>query len=105
MNNRWWRWGPFAAMLTFGVGVAAAVVGYLRLSLEPAVARQLPYLASAGMTVVLCSGLGVALLVTSRLAARSAEVQELREAVEYLADVLRDRIERPPRRDGPQRSS
>lgn len=105
MNDRWWRWGPFAAVLCFGVGVAAAVVGYLRLSLEPAVSRQLPYLASAGMTVILCSALGVALLVASRLAARSAEVAELREAVQHLAEALRDRIERPARRDGPQRSS
>lgn len=105
MNDRWSRWGAFAAMLSFGVGVAAAVVGYLRLSLEPAVSRQLPYLASAGMTVILCATLGTALLVASRIAARSAEVAELREAVQHLAEVLRDRIERPPRRDGPQRSS
>jgi len=98
MHDRWWRWGPAAAVVCFAAAAVSALVGYLRLSLEPSVARQIPYLASAGMAVIVLSAAGTALLVASRAAARTAELGELAEAVEHLAAALAATVERPARR-------
>lgn len=98
MRDRWWRWGPAVAAVCFAAAAVSALVGYLRLSLEPSVARQVPYLASAGMAVIVLSAAGGALLVASRAAARSQELGELRDAVEHLAAALAATVERPARR-------
>ena len=78
------------------VGVSAALaaaavvglVGYLKLSLEPSLNHQLPYLASAGMALILLSAIGVSLVVTDQLRTDDARTQELAAAIERLADAL-----------------
>jgi hypothetical protein len=90
--------------LALGVAalVAAAIVGivgYLKLSLEPSLNHQLPYLASAGMAVVFLSAVGVSLVVSDQLQTDDVRMAELAAAIERLAEVLGPDIERAPRRD------
>ena len=90
--------------LVLGVAslVAAAIVGivgYLKLSLEPSLNHQLPYLASAGMALVFLSAVGVSLVVSDQLQTDDARMRELAAAIERLAEVLGPDIERPPRRE------
>lgn len=80
--------------------VLAAVVGligYLKLSLEPAVNRQIPYLASAGMALVVLAVLGGALIVGEQMRTDQARIEELEKAVERLAGSVSPGVERPAR--------
>jgi hypothetical protein len=90
--------------LALGVAslVAAAIVGivgYMKLSLEPSLNHQLPYLASAGMALVFFSAVGVSLIVSDQLQTDDARMRELAAAIERLAEVLGPDIERAPRRE------
>ena len=81
--------------------VAAAIVGivgYLKLSLEPSLNHQLPYLASAGMALILLSVIGASLIVTDQLHADDTRMEELAAAIERLADSVAADVERPARR-------
>jgi hypothetical protein len=68
------------------------------LSLEPSLNHQLPYLASAGMAVIVLSAIGVCLIITDQLHTDDARIEELTVAIERLADVLGSDVERPARR-------
>jgi hypothetical protein len=92
--------------LYLGVGlltVAAIVgiVGYLKLSLETDVNRQIPYLASAGMALVVLSAAGGALIVGEQLRADDRRIEELEAAVLALSGVLATSIEAPARVGAP----
>lgn len=89
-----------------GVGLLAlaaivGLVGYLKLSIEPDVNRQIPYLASAGMALVLLSAAGGALIVGEQLRADDRRIEELEAAVLALSGVLSPTIEAPARRADP----
>lgn len=58
-----------------GVAVVVAIIGYLGLSRNPDVNRQIPYLASAGMAVVILASVGGAFIVAEQL--RNALVASL----------------------------
>ena len=45
------RWRLILGVLCITAAAIVGVIGYLKLSLEPAVDRQIPYLASAGMAL------------------------------------------------------
>ena len=88
--------------LVLGAGCLAlaavvGLIGYLKLSLEPAVNRQIPYLASAGMALVILAVLGGALIVGEQMRTDQARIEELEGAVERLADAVSDGVERPAR--------
>jgi hypothetical protein len=90
------------ARLLAGIGclVLAAVVGlvgYLKLSLEPDVNRQIPYLASAGMALVLLSAVGGAFLVGEQMRTDEERIEELEAAVEQLAALVGPAVEAAPR--------
>jgi hypothetical protein len=92
--------------LYLGIGLLAlagvvGLVGYLKLSLEPEVNRQIPYLASAGMALVLLSAAGGALIVGEQLRADDRRIEELEAAVLALSATLAPTVEAPPRRDAP----
>jgi hypothetical protein len=85
-----------------GVGCLAAaaivgIVGYLQLSDEPRVNHQIPYLASAGMALVVLSVLGGALIVAEQVRADETQLAELEAAIEALAAAVAPDIEEPPR--------
>ena len=81
------------------IAVAAIVglIGWLKLSDEPQVNRQIPYLASAGMALVVLSAVGGSLLIAEQLRADDRRIEELEESVKQLAETLAPLVESPPR--------
>ena len=87
-------------MLGLGVLALAAVVGivgWYKLAGEPLLNRQIPYLASAGVAVVILAALGGALLVADQLRGDDHRMDDLEAAVRTLADSLAPIIESPAR--------
>jgi uncharacterized membrane protein len=99
VNPRNWRF--LLGVASLAAGAVVGVIGYLRLSVEPAVNHQIPYLASAGMALVFLSVLGGSLLVAEQLRSDERRVEELESAVRTLAQALAPAIEAPPRRSAP----
>jgi hypothetical protein len=98
VNVRHWRF--LLGVASLAGAIVVGIVGYLKLSLEPAVNRQLPYLASAGMALVFLAVLGGSLLVAEQLRADERRVEELESAIRAMADAVAPAIEAPPRRTG-----
>ena len=93
------RWRLVVGVSALVAAAVVGLVGYLKLSLEPSLNHQIPYLASAGMALILLSAIGVSLVVTDQLRTDDARTQELAAAIERLADALAPGIERPARRE------
>ena len=93
-NSRWRLPAGITAL------VASAIVGFVgwsKIADEPALNRQLPLLASAGMAMVLLAVVGGALLVADQMRGDDGRLDELEEAVRSLAVSLAPSIEAPPR--------
>jgi hypothetical protein len=99
VNPRNWRF--LLGVASLAAAAAVGIVGYLRLSVEPAVNHQIPYLASAGMALVFLSVLGGSLLVAEQLRSDERRVEELESAFRSLAEALAPAIEAPPRHTSP----
>lgn len=83
-----------------GVLALAAVVGgvgWYRLSGEPLLNRQIPFLASAGILVVLLSVLGGSLIIAEQLRGDQHRINDLEDAVRALTEALSPMVEQPPR--------
>lgn len=94
-----WRfWLGIACLAAASV---VGIVGYLRLSEEPLVNHQLPYLASAGMALVVLSVLGGSLIVAEQVRADERKFEELEAAVMALAAAVAPAIEAAPRPEQP----
>ena len=93
------RWRLVVGVACFAAAAVVGIVGYLKLSLEPSLNHQLPYLASAGMALVVLSVLGATLVIADQLRRDDLRVRDLAAAIERLADALAPDIERPARRD------
>jgi hypothetical protein len=94
------------ARLWTGLGVLAAAavvggVGWYRVSGEPLLNRQIPFLASAGIVVVLLSVLGGSLIIAEQLRGDQNRIGELEEAVRALTEALAPAIELAPRVEEP----
>lgn len=96
MRIRNWRFWLGVACLA--AATVVGIVGYLQLSDEPRVNHQIPYLASAGMALVVLSVLGGALIVAEQMRADERQLAELEAAVEALAAAVAPAIEAPARR-------
>ena len=92
------RWRLIAAVASLALAAIVGLVGWLKLSLEPQVNRQIPYLASAGMTLVILAAIGGSLLVAEQLRSDDQRIADLEDAVRRLADTLQPIVESPPRR-------
>ena len=93
------RWRLVVGIASLLAAAIVGLVGYLKLSLESQLNHQLPYLASAGMAVIVLSAIGVAFIVVDQIRTDEVAVQELATAVERLADALASDVERPARTD------
>ena len=87
-----------AGLGCFAAAGVVAIVGYLKISIEPELNRQIPYLASAGMLLVILVVLGGALLVAEQLRTDSERIDELEAAIGRLTAEVEPLIERPARR-------
>jgi hypothetical protein len=93
-NTRTRLWSGLAVI------VAAAVVGavgWYRVSGEPLLNRQLPFLASAGIAVVVLAVLGGALIVAEQLRTDQHRIDDLEEAIRALTEALAPIVASPPR--------
>ena len=82
------------------LGLAALVggIGWYRISGEPLLNRQVPFLASAGILVVLLSVLGGSILISEQLRGDQTRIADLEDAVRDLTEALAPMVELPPRR-------
>ena len=81
----------------FAAAGLVAIIGYLKISIEPDLNRQIPYLASAGMLLVILVVLGGALIVGEQLRTDAQRIGELEAAVTRLAAEVAPAVERPAR--------
>lgn len=95
VNIRSWRF--LLGVASLAAAAVVGIVGYLKLSVEPAVNRQLPYLASSGLALVLLAAIGGCLLVAEQVRADERRIEALESAIRALADALAPSIEAPPR--------
>ncbi len=93
------NWRFWLGVACVAAAAVVGLIGYLQLSEEPKVNHQIPYLASAGMALVVLSVLGGALIVAEQLRADERQLAELEAAVEALAAAVAPAIEAPARRD------
>lgn len=89
----------YTGLAVLGLAAVVGGVGWYRLSGEPLLNRQIPFLASAGMLVVLLSVLGGSLIVAEQIRGDQHRMNELEQAVRTLTEALAPLIESPPRRE------
>lgn len=92
------RWRLLTGIGSLALAAVVGLVGWLKLSLEPAVNRQIPYLASAGMALVVLAAIGGSLLVADQLRSDADRIDDLEEVVRRLMTTLEPLVEAPPRR-------
>jgi hypothetical protein len=88
-----WRWvgravRPYAGWIIAGLGLIFILAGYLGVSREALVAKQLPYLISGGIGGVALIGLGAVFLGTEELRRDSGRLDRLEEMVSELHGLL-----------------
>ncbi len=86
-----------AGLGCFAAAGVVAIIGYLKISIEPELNRQIPYLASAGMLLVILVVLGGSLLVGEQLRNDAERIDELEAAISRLTAEVEPLIERPAR--------
>jgi hypothetical protein len=102
-----WRWAgaaarPWAGWLFIAVGALFILVGYLGVSREAIVEKQVPYLLSGGIGGVLLCVVGAYFLGTEELRKDSGRLDRLERMVEELHAALLQRADAPapPSHDG-----
>lgn len=95
-----WRWAaratrPWAGWLFIAFGVLLVLLGYLGVSGEAIVEKQIPYLVSGGIGGVLACVLGAYFLGTEELRKDSGRLDRLEQMVEELHAALLERADAP----------
>ncbi len=88
----------WAGLATIAAAAVVGGVGWYRISGEPLLNRQIPFLASAGIAVVVLAVLGGALVVAEQLRADQNRIGDLEDAVRSLTEALAPIVENPARR-------
>ncbi len=95
-----WRWlwqstRPYLGYILIAIGAVLLVAGYLGVSREVIVARQIPYLVSGGLVGVAAITLGSRLLLIEDLRRDAGRLDRLEKAVQELHQVLLYRPDAP----------
>jgi hypothetical protein len=88
----------WAGLATIAAAAGVGGIGWYRIAGEPLLNRQVPFLASAGIAVVVLAVLGGALIVAEQLRADQNRMGELEDAVRSLTETLAPLVEQPARR-------
>jgi hypothetical protein len=88
----------WAGLATIAAAAVVGGIGWYRISGEPLLNRQIPFLASAGIAVVVLAVLGGALVVAEQLRADQNRIGDLEDAVRSLTEALAPIVENPARR-------
>ena len=96
-----WRWlwasiRPYLGYILIAIGGILLLAGYLGVSREVIVARQIPYLVSGGLVGLALITLGGRLLLIEDLRRDSGRLDRLEKAVQELHQVLLYRPDAPP---------
>lgn len=94
-STRRWRLITGGGLLLLAAIVGG--VGWFKLSGEPLLNRQVPYLASTGIAVMLLAIAGGALLVAEQMRTDDRRLDEIEDAVRTLAEAMSGTIEKPAR--------
>lgn len=95
-----WRWlwasiRPYLGYILIAIGAILLLAGYLGVSREVIVARQIPYLVSGGLVGLAAITLGGRLLLIEDLRRDSGRLDRLEKAVQELHQVLLYRPDAP----------
>ena len=95
-----WRWlwasiRPYLGYILIAIGALLLIAGYLGVSREVIVARQIPYLVSGGLVGLAAIALGGRLLLIEDLRRDSGRLDRLEKAVQELHQVLLYRPDAP----------
>lgn len=95
-----WKWvgratRPVWGWILVGLGIILIIVGYLGISREALVAKQLPYLISGGIGGLALVGFGAMLVGTEDLKRTQERIDELEDLVADLHSVLLSRADAP----------
>src|SRR3954454_5107807 len=95
-----WRWlwasiRPYLGYILIAIGGILLLVGYLGVSREVIVARQIPYLVSGGLVGLAAIALGGRLLLIEDLRRDSGRLDRLEKSVQELHQVLLYRPDAP----------
>jgi hypothetical protein len=95
-----WRWlwasiRPYLGYILIAIGALLLLAGYLGVSREVIVARQIPYLVSGGLLGLAAITLGGRLLLIEDLRRDSGRLDRLEKAVQELHQVLLYRPDAP----------
>jgi len=95
-----WRWvgratRPVVGWVLAGLGVIAILIGYLGISRESLVAKQLPYLISGGIGGIALVGAGAALIATEDLRRFRTRLDRLEAMMGDLHGALLSRPDAP----------
>lgn len=95
-----WKWvgratRPVWGWILVGLGLILIIVGYLGISREALVAKQLPYLISGGIGGLALVGFGAMLVGTEDLKRTQERIDELEDLVADLHSVLLSRADAP----------
>src|SRR4051812_23150721 len=95
-----WRWlwasiHPYLGYVLIAIGALLLLAGYLGVSREVIVARQIPYIVSGGLVGVAAITLGGRLLLIQDLRRDSGRLDRLEKAVQELHQVLLYRPDAP----------
>jgi hypothetical protein len=88
------RWRTIVAWVSIGAGAVAIFIGWLGVSAQTIVAKQLPYLISGGVGGIVLVGAGVGLLVAEDLRAERARIGRLEAEILEVRDLLRAQSDR-----------
>lgn len=95
-----WRWlwasiRPYLGYILIAIGAILLLAGYLGVSREVIVARQIPYLVSGGLVGLAAITIGGRLLLIEDLRRDSGRLDRLEKAVQELHQVLLYRPDAP----------
>lgn len=95
-----WKWvgratRPVWGWILVGIGIILIIVGYLGISREALVAKQLPYLISGGILGIALVGFGAMLIGTEDLKRAQERIDRLEGLVEDLHTALLSRPDAP----------
>ena len=95
-----WRWAaaavrPWIGWVFMGIGALLILLGYLGVSREAIVEKQVPYLVSGGIGGVLLCVVGAYFLATEELRRDSGRLDRLEQMVEELHAALLTRPDAP----------
>ena len=86
---------PYAGWLLYGFGALFVLIGYLGISGESVVAKQLPYLISGGIGGILLAILGAYVLSIEELRKDGGRLDRMERQIEQLHRALLERPDAP----------